>query len=599
MKMRILLIAIVLTVCVQGAVFAKGIIEERNALSDASRSEADQILERVPAIYEDARYGEAVDLLQKNKELFMKAGDQYYAKSVSWQGLLYFSMKDYVKAETCYKELCDLNIRLINQNFSSMSEERRGLYMENVLQDFEACYSLSLKYPTESLNGLNYNNAMFTKGLLLRTAVAERARASSSLRDMSADAVTRWQDVQNSLRQGEAAVEFVSFNVYDVIWTDTVQYAALVIKQDSKAPVLVQLCDEEKLQNILGKVGNRSSYEKVRILYNSNNGRELYDILWKPLEKELTGVTTVYYSPSGLLHKIAFNALPIDDSFEKRLADKYNLSLVSGTREIVRLSKKRTQTVQINSAVLYGGLDYDADEKEMRKAAQLYKKDTGVTRGMGWNPLPGTLEEVLAIQKILKSKKIPNTLYKGSLGNEESFKNLDGKKTWLIHLATNSFYIKDIERNSDNKEQRYSTIWTAENPMLRSGIILAGVNHAWTNKPIEGVEDGILFADEIANLNLFGTELVTLSGCESMLGDIHRSEGVYGLQRAFKLAGVNTLIMSLWEVDDKTTSLLMSVFYKEWLVSGKSMQEALKEAQNKVRAKYPGLYYWAAFVIMD
>jgi len=83
------------------------------------------------------------------------------------------------------------------------------------------------------------------------------------------------------------------------------------------------------------------------------------------------------------------------------------------------------------------------------------------------------------------------------------------------------------------------------------------------------------------------------------LGDIHRSEGVYGLQRAFKLAGVNTLIMSLWEVDDKTTSLLMSVFYKEWLVSGKSMQEALKEAQKKVRAKYPGLYYWAAFVIMD
>jgi CHAT domain-containing protein len=192
-------------------------------------------------------------------------------------------------------------------------------------------------------------------------------------------------------------------------------------------------------------------------------------------------------------------------------------------------------------------------------------------------------------------------VYSGAKGNEESFKALNGKKYSILHLATHGFFIEDIEKKHDEREllQRVGGGQKAfENPLLRSGLILSGGNLAWTNNTVADVEDGILFADEVARLNLLGTELVVLSACETALGEVNNSEGVFGLQRAFKLAGVETLIMSLWQVDDQATMLLMEQFYQNWL-SGKSKQEAMKEARKSLRAEYESPFYWAAFVLMD
>ena len=138
-----------------------------------------------------------------------------------------------------------------------------------------------------------------------------------------------------------------------------------------------------------------------------------------------------------------------------------------------------------------------------------------------------------------------------------------------------------------------------ENPLRRSGLVLSGAN-TWKKSPVEGAENGILLAEEVAGLNLLGAELIVLSACETALGEVDNSEGVFGLQRAFKLAGAQTLIMSLWKVDDEATSLLISGFYKNWL-SGKSKQEAFKEAQRQLRAntRYASPFFWAAFVLMD
>jgi len=140
-----------------------------------------------------------------------------------------------------------------------------------------------------------------------------------------------------------------------------------------------------------------------------------------------------------------------------------------------------------------------------------------------------------------------------------------------------------------------------ENPLLRSGLIMSGANNQWLAKEYimqDGVEDGILTADEISRLNLINTKLVVLSACETGLGDVKNSEGVFGLQRAFKLAGVESLIMSLWKVPDDATAELMTNFYQQWL-SGQTKQNAFKTAQQKVREKYKSPYYWAAFVMMD
>ena len=611
-----------------------------------------------------------------------------YAVSLDELFLLYLCKNEYARALAYKKEQIKINSGIVTKNFSFQTERQREAYWYANSYSFEASYSLSFYNPVPESNVLNYENALFSKGLLLRTTNAVRdaiyssgnaemigqfeqlgalrqqisrlrqkegsneeylqnleaqadaldkelTRASSAFRDLKADMAMQWQDVRDSLRQGEAAIEFVSFNLFDKKWTDTVQYAALVLTPNSKAPEWVPLCNEEALQNILGKAEGKKPDKQVETIYNTY-GMDLYALVWKPLEEKLENVKTIYYSPSGLLHKVAFGALRTgEDDFDfdfddesdedydfldnlgeegdkKRLVDKYDLNLVSSTREVAHLNRNPVEIIQISSAVLYGGLDYNTNEETMRITAQKNKKENmtavaaappaGVTRGGGaWVQLEGTQEEALKIQDYLNKKQIPNTLYQGSNGNEESFKGLDGAKTELIHLATHGFFLTDTERvNGEIKQaQSGSAIKAADNPLLRSGLLFAGGNHAWTNHPVKDVEDGILYADEIAGINLLGAKLIVMSACQTGLGDVNNGEGVFGLQRAFKLAGVETLVMSLWEVNDAATAILMSTFYQEWLFTGKSKQEAFKEAQKKVRVEFSEPFLWAAFVMMD
>jgi len=168
-------------------------------------------------------------------------------------------------------------------------------------------------------------------------------------------------------------------------------------------------------------------------------------------------------------------------------------------------------------------------------------------------------------------------------------------------LATHGFFLEDDEQDNNNAvvQNHGDKQKATANPLLRSGLILAGANRAWTGEEVvEGIEDGILTASEISQINLLKTQLVVLSACQTGLGEVKSSEGVFGLQRAFKLAGVKTLVMSMWEVDDSATEKLMSVFYQQWL-SGKNKREAFSEAQKQVREKYKEPYYWSGFVMLD
>jgi CHAT domain-containing protein len=431
-------------------------------------------------------------------------------------------------------------------------------------------------------------------------------QASAAYKEFNAD--IEWQSIRNSLQPKEAAIEFVSFRLYDKKRTDT-HYAALVVKPGMNSPEWVPLCEESVLTELFTKLDGEKPQEQARVLYD-DNGAAFYNAIWRPLEEVLEYVSTVYYSPSGLLHKVAFSAIPANA--DSRLMDKYNLHMVSSTREVVHI--KSGTSGKPGSAVVYGGLEYNVDAASMRREALAYKMpESGARissvfpnngfRGGAWNYLFWTKEESRNIQRLLEENKIPVTLYDGAKGNKESFKNLSEKKIPVIHLATHGFFIQDIEKNYGEKErlEQFGVGKKAfENPLLRSGLILSGGNNAWAGNPVEGVENGILFADDVAKMNLVGTELVVLSACETGLGTVNNSEGVFGLQRAFKLAGAQTLIMSLWEVDDEGTGVIMNEFYRNWL-SGKSMQEAFKEAQRNLRSdsRYASPFYWAGFVMMD
>ena len=132
--------------------------------------------------------------------------------------------------------------------------------------------------------------------------------------------------------------------------------------------------------------------------------------------------------------------------------------------------------------------------------------------------------------------------------------------------------------------------------MLRSGLALAGVN-TWLRAgvPPAEAEDGLLTAEDVSGLDLLATELVVLSACETGLGMVHAGEGVFGLRRAFVLAGARTLVMSLWKVPDQQTQELMEEFYRR-ILDGQPRADALREAQLAMKAKYPDPLYWGAFI---
>lgn len=175
---------------------------------------------------------------------------------------------------------------------------------------------------------------------------------------------------------------------------------------------------------------------------------------------------------------------------------------------------------------------------------------------------------------------------------------MSGKNVPIIHIATHGLFVDD----NSTDHAHFLGGYRSDNSFGSSALIFSGANNVWSGKAVpDGVEDGVLLAEEIATMNLTETELVVLSACETGLGKI-TSEGVFGLQRAFKKAGVQTIIMSLWKVDDAATSMFMQSFYKHWL-AGASKHDAFALAQETVRS-YPekdweSPYFWAGFIMLD
>jgi CHAT domain-containing protein len=233
-------------------------------------------------------------------------------------------------------------------------------------------------------------------------------------------------------------------------------------------------------------------------------------------------------------------------------------------------------------------------------AFALYNEDTRGLRGEEWKPLPFIKSEMDNLKKLFTKANIPVTTLSGKAATEESFKALDGDSQQVLHMGTHGFFLPVQEKKTKESDIKGSnTFAVQQNPMFRSGLVLAGGNRAWKGDPgVPGKEDGILTAYDIAQMDLSGTDLVVLSACETALGDLQGNEGVIGLQRAFKMAGVKQIIVSLWKVNDKATAELMTHFYKNWL-SGQTTREALHNAQLKLKEKKPSPYYWAAFVLVE
>lgn len=418
-----------------------------------------------------------------------------------------------------------------------------------------------------------------------------------------------FEKIQKSLKADEAAIEFIRFSYFNKTWTDSILYAAFIVLPGAITPHFVLLCEEKQLSSLLD-TKNNSSASFVKKLYRGLEIRDrsqadgkkadsLYSVVWKPLQTWLKGVKKINIAPAGLLNRIAFNALSIDSN--RYLIDEYRLRQYSSVRQIAEEKIAMSPKAGVDEIILYGGIDFDAAgiaEKDINKpVATLPESVQRSIRGGSWSILPGTLEEVKSINQLFNNSKKAAKTITGSVATEESFKVLSGRSPHILHLSTHGFSLPDVTRNKNNNADN-NPFTLADNPLLRSGIIMAGANRVWKGgMSLPGKEDGILTAYEISNVDLSSTELVVLSACETALGDIRGTEGVFGLQRSFKLAGVQQMILSLWQVPDKETVELMNIFYTNKL-KGSTTQEAFNIAQEKMRKKYP-VYYWAAFVLIE
>jgi len=424
---------------------------------------------------------------------------------------------------------------------------------------------------------------------------SELVKLSKEYGDYTKNLKITWKDVQANLQDKDVAIEFVEYPTL----TDTVKYAALVLRKGWQNPRMISLFRKDQIEEFIRQ-------DKDKIYSNGIVSKQIKELIWSPIEEVVLPGDRIYFSASGLIHQLAIENLPANDSLT--LGDLYEMHRLSSTKELAIHQPEDKNT----TAVLYGGLQYDLPEDKMVAESKKYEKkenlyamrgySTDTTVRKGWNYLPGTLNEVNQIDQLMASKHYQISEYTGERGNEESFKSLSGKKKSIIHIATHGFFLpieesrKNLfmmQRIGDQPQDKATA-----DPMLRSGLMLSGGNRAWQGDKVpDNIEDGVLTAKEISRMDLRGTDLVVLSACETGLGDVS-SEGVFGLQRSFKQAGVQTLVMSLWEVNDEATRFMMTEFYSE-LLSGKEKREAFLDAKRKCKEKFPLPRYWAAFIMLD
>ncbi len=445
----------------------------------------------------------------------------------------------------------------------------------------------------------------------------EKEIARRSANFQAAQQEVRWQQVQQTLKSTEAAIEFIRYQFEIIHPEDSIMYAALVLRPDSP-PQIISLFEEKELIPLLRGASGGNNFLKINDLYakktTGSKQKSLYELVWQPLENSLKGITTIYCSPSGLLHRINLAAIPNADG--KVFGDQRQLVVLGSTRQLV-IPNSQTQNAA-NTAYLVGGVRYDSDSTGIAYAnrgsslrsilsdeALTFQPDSAsITRGGVLDYLPATAAEVRQIGQTLNAANITAKIDTGFYATEEAFRQLGVKSPSprIIHLATHGYFFPDPKgkgekTNGGDQEQIFKM---SEHPMIRSGLILAGAKEAWlTGQHPVGLEDGILTAYEISQMNLSGTELVVLSACETGLGDIVGNEGVYGLQRAFKIAGAKYLMMSLWKVDDRSTQEFMTTFYKHWLTEKQTIPQAFRVTQREMRVKHPSAYDWAGFVLIE
>jgi len=440
--------------------------------------------------------------------------------------------------------------------------------------------------------------------------------------------------VRAAIPADAALVEIFAYQPFDAKaksiyeFYDKARYVAYVLKPQWDAPQFVDLGEAAQIDADL-KLWRAAlldpNRKDVRAL-----GRRVDERVMRPIRKLLDDTKRLFISPDGALNLIPFAAL-VDEN-NKYLIETYSLDYLTSGRDLLRL---QVRSENRPGAVIFANPTYNltgqpiaACQRQKHKrelsldpedADASNEKNTTAKRDIEYRgidftqlcypPLKGSAEEAT----LINTKLTNATVLTDKRATEAALKELNSPP--ILHVATHGFFLPDQPQALNANAAQGAGASNAENPLLRSGLIMAGANQ----KSSGAGEDGVLTAAEAAGLNLWGTKLVVLSACETGLGDVVNGAGVYGLRRALVLAGSETQVMSLWKVSDAGTRDLMTDYYTR-LQKGEGRAEALRRVQlamlrwhlrssassrkretgdtgeTLAPKDYRHPYYWAAFI---
>lgn len=407
----------------------------------------------------------------------------------------------------------------------------------------------------------------------LKVVGEEFERVLNSLTDVELEQEERsWKDVAATLKDGEVAIEIIRIKEFD--------FEKIVLKQESVS-YLVLLIDNKMTdypKSVIIEQGFQMDSKHFNVYKNSikykQQDKVSYKFFWEPIAEKTSGYNKAYVSADGVYHLLNLSTL-FNPSSGKYVINEFDIEMVGNTRELI--AEKRPSE-EISNAVLFGFPNFNTQPDEEAKD----ELRTAIFRDIftaGVSDLPETKVEINNINEMMSAQGISTSTFLSDEAHEEQLKGISS--TNILHIATHGFF-------EDSSEDVIS-----DDPLLHSGLLLANIKESTSLQE----ENGIITAKEVAQLNLSGSKLVVLSACETGKGKVVNGEGVYGLQRAFQVAGAENVIISLWKVDDAATQLLMTYFYEDYLQS-KNPQTALRKAQIRLQDDYPHPNYWGAFYVI-
>ena len=576
----------------------------------------------------EKKYKQAVNLY----ETFFSPEHPEYVRVISKLAKVYYMQGDKRRAKKSLQEVVEKYDHFIKAYFPALSEREKAKYWNTIKSDYEFYVTLAMTFKDEDPEMIEkvFNNALTTKAILLSSSIKIRERIlngddeelkalfnewlikkellttalsmsfeqleandidpialqneveliekslsekSELIKSSNEESIITWEKVQSVLDENEVAIEMVRYRYFDHVFTDSVIYAGLYVKNEKvqKKPDVFTLENGQELEGKYFKAYRNSIIFRRQDPFSN----EQY---WQPIAEVVGPTATIYLSADGVYNQINLEAIPVSDT--EYVLDNSNIILVSNTKDIY-LSSLKEPLEKNDNASMFGNPIY-------------YLEASADTR-REYDQLQGTEVEINEVNQLLAGKGWTTTTKMETSATEEAIKSVNNPE--IIHIATHGFFTpqEKIQQGalSDQNEAKL-----AENPLLRTGLLMAGAGDLLNKTKFNyNIEDGILTAYEAMSMNLDKTDLVVLSACQTGLGDLAIGEGVYGLQRAFMVAGAKTLIMSMFKVNDEATQKLMINFYQKWLASGKK-RESFIQAKKELRNEFKDPYYWGAFIMI-